>query len=573
MTKIHILPQSIVSKIAAGEVIERPVYAVKELVENSLDAGATSITIDIEESGLKRITVIDDGEGMSPEDLRESLKHHSTSKITSEEDLLSIETLGFRGEALSSIASISKMSIKSRTPQDKSGNLLEIRNGRIEKFSPTGMPKGTVVSVENLFYSVPARKKFLKSLRTEFRHIIEMVTTVAIAYPHISVTLLHNGKTIFDLPKTNDQIERIHTLMGNDIYTNLLPVSYSDSYISISGFITKPHITTATPFKQYLFINGRKITDRAISLAIKDAYSNAIHSGAYPVCFLFLSLPSETIDVNVHPRKEHVRFMDNQLIFDGVHKAIAQTLAKHNLTFHKNYPEDSFSSDDFALHDAPRISYGNTKSYAGRLIKEKQLPWNLETIIQSSDVIQVHNLYLLMATKHGIMLIDQHAAHERILFEQMLEQFEMVANEQLSYELPQPLLFDLSFSEAELLQEYNDFLARLGFEIEHFKGNSFLLHDVPLLFHDRDHKKLIHEILEDIQLKDQPKELDTISKRMIAYLACRSAIKAGDPLGKKQCKELVEQLEKTHNNTTCPHGRPIKVEMQREQLDRLFRRK
>lgn len=571
MNTIHPLSQNIISKIAAGEVIERPVYAVKELIENSLDAQATAITIQIEESGLKRITVIDDGHGMSPEDIRESFKHHRTSKITSEEDLVSIETHGFRGEALSSIAAISKMTIKSKTSHDKAGRILELRNGRVEKFSPIGMPKGTVITVENLFYSVPGRKKFLKSLRTEFRYIIDTVTNFAIAYPHISFTLIHNGKMLFDLPKTTDSMDRIYALMGNDIFSNLLPIAYTDSYITISGFITKPQITTSTPYKQHIFINKRKVADRAISLAIKDAYGNALHSGAYPVCFLFLSLPYEAVDVNVHPRKEQVRFVNNQLIFDAVNRAIAKTLAENNLTFHKNYWENSPSSGESEIQDAP--TFGNTKSYAGRLLKEKQLPWKLQTVIESTEISQIHNLYLFTPTKHGVLLIDQHAAHERILFEQLLEQFENEAHEKRNYTLPEPVLFDLSFTEAELLHEYIDFLARLGFEIAHFKGNSFLLHNVPMLFHDRNHKKLIQEIMEDIQQKNTPKELDTISKRMIAYLACRAAVKAGDPLDKKQRKELVDQLQKTRNNATCPHGRPIQIEMLREQIDRLFRRK
>lgn len=578
MNKIHILPEHVVTKIAAGEVIERPVYAVKELVENSLDAEAKAITILIEEGGLKSITVIDNGEGMSHDDIQESIKHHSTSKISLEEDLSSIETLGFRGEALSSIAAVSKMTLRSKTSDAQAGIELQIRNGEIEKLSPIGMPQGTTVIVENLFYSVPGRKKFLKSIRTEFRYIIDLVTTTALVNPHIAFSLTHNKKTIFDLHQTTDVLERIEMLLGKDIFANLLPLSYDDSYIKISGFIAKPQITTVTPYKQYLYINKRKITDRMISLAIKDAYGELLRPGTYPVCILFLSLPYETVDVNVHPRKEMVRFVNNQLIRDAIHKTIAETLLANNLTFHKSYWDNPFGFHT-GLQDAPSQTYGRTDSYAGRLLKEKRLPWNLHSFITAeSDTFQLHNLYVFTETQDGVLLIDQHAAHERILFEEFLDRhYDEKGNpgrqSEKSYELPQPIFVELSVSESELFTEYKDIFIELGFDIEHFKGTNFLLHSVPHIYQDRNYHKLIHEILEDLHHKEQPKELDSISRRMIAYLACRAAVKAGDPLTKKQCKELIEKLEKTANNATCPHGRPTKIEIPREQIDRLFKRR
>lgn len=561
MNKIHPLPQEIIAKIAAGEVIERPAYAVKELLENSLDAGADSISIHIEESGLRKITVIDNGEGMSREDLLECFKPHTTSKISSETELSNIQTLGFRGEALSSIAVISKMNIKSKRQGDTAGVSVEIYAGKIEKISSTGMPAGTQITIENIFSPIPGRKKFLKSLFTEYNHILEVVTGVALAYPQVQFVLSHNGKQIFDLPKTNDTLERTKQLLGMDFYFNILPLTYEDSYIKISGFLSKPHLTTSSLRKHFFYVNNRKIKNRLFSWTIKNAYGTLLPSPSYPVCVLFFSLPYETVDVNVHPRKEEVRFVDNELISDAIHKAVKQTLAKHSLINKSDLDED--------------ILKPNTKSYAGRILREKKLPWTLQDIDEISGkkhIVQLHNLYLLSQSKYGIQFVDQHAAHERILFEQLSEEFKKQKKETPTFGFQKPIVFNLSFVEGQVLSENIKLFNDLGFEIEHFKGSTFLLQTAPLLFQDRNCKQLILEMIDDLKDEKKPKEIDSITSRMIAYLACRGAVKAGDKLTQKQAKDLLEKLTKTRNNATCPHGRPVKVEIDLEKINKLFKR-
>jgi DNA mismatch repair protein MutL len=559
MNEIKQLSQEVISKIAAGEVIERPVYAVKELVENSLDAGADSVIVHVEESGLKRIVVIDNGTGMSLEDIKESFKPHTTSKLFTTDDLSAVKTLGFRGEALSSIAAISKLTIQSRTKKDTAGTMVLLNEGKVEKISPVGIPVGTQITVENLFYPVPARKKFLKSQRTEFRHVIETMTHFALSFPTVRFVLTHNGKTFFDLPKTTDILDRVAMLLGKDIFASLIPISYQDGYITLSGFLTKPQVTAKTPYKQYLFINNRKITDKGIVSAITSAYGTLLDKHSYPLGMLFLSIPFEIVDVNVHPRKEEVRFVDQKTLYYAVEKAVTQTLVKHDISYQENtWGEELFKS---------------TNSYAGRLLKDENLPWKLAQAVKTnlSEVIQMHDVYMFAETSEGLALFDQHAVHERILYEQFKTAFQKHKKEKKSFQLSKAKVIDLGISQKELLEENLSLFEEFGFGLEHFKGTSFLLRSVPMLLHDRDHKKMFIEMLEDLE-ENKSKSVDAISNQMIAYLACRGAVKAGDSLTKKQMQDLLQQLEKTPNNATCPHGRPTKIAVSLRELHRMFKR-
>lgn len=559
MKKIFLLQDSIISKIAAGEVIERPVYAVKELVENALDAGASSIKVIVEESGLKRITVIDNGEGMSEEDMRDCFKPHTTSKLISEEQLEHISTLGFRGEALSSIAAISDMTINSKIKSAVAGLSVLLHEGTVAKIGSIGMPVGTQITVENLFNAVPARKKFLKSQRTEFRHILDVLTHMAFAYPHVQFTLVHNDKTIFDLPKTTDAIERVNELLGNDIFSSLVPISFEDSYARMHGFLAKPQVTTRTPHKHFVFVNGRKITDRGISLTVKNAYGTLLEKQAYPVCLLFFTMPNEVVDVNVHPRKEEVRFANAQDLFAALELAVKQTLAKYDSSFNtKGW------SKNLLLRD--------TDSYAGKLLKEQQLPWKLvqSNKLNPSQVVQMHNLYLITATEDGMTIIDQHAAHERILYEQYRTAYKEKQNDLDRHTFNPPKVIEVSMTERELLMEHLDMLSSLGFNIESFKGKSFLLRSVPQLLFDRNIQRVITDILENLRMDSG--DFESSSKKMISYIACRAAVKAGDSLTQEQSRELLKQLEKTANNATCPHGRPTRIAIDLSMLKKMFKR-
>jgi len=559
MQKIFSLSEEIISKIAAGEVIERPVYAVKELIENSIDAGTDSITVHIEESGLKTINIIDNGEGMGEEDIKECFKPHATSKLLSIDDLSEIRTLGFRGEALSSIAAISRLKINSRTKDDATGTSVVIHEGKIRKISPIGMPVGTNVFVENLFHTVPGRKKFLKSQRTEFRRILETVMQFALAHPHVQFILTHNGKTILDLPKTKDVSYRLQKLFGNDISASFIPLSLSDGYINVSGYIAKPQVTTKSPHNQFLYVNNRKIIDRTLANVVRSAYGTLLDKFSHPVFILFLQVPYEIVDVNVHPRKEEVRFTSQQNIFDSITRIVSETLSQYNLNFTSNLLKQNNSI--------------TTHSYAGQILKDKKMDWILpqNVTIDATNILQIHKLFLLAQTSDGFVVIDQHAAHERILFEQFSEAYAKERKKNILYNLPKPFSFELSLSQSEVLLEHLETFQELGFVIEHFKNNIFYLSSLPLLFQDREYKELIAEILTNLQ-EEQKIDLDILTKKMLAYLACRRAVKAGDDLTQKQCKELIEKLEKTNNNATCPHGRPTKITVEERTLERMFKR-
>lgn len=566
MKKIFPLSPTIIAKIAAGEVIERPAYAIKELIENSLDAGATTIEIFLADAGLKKIIVTDNGEGMTPEDLKESFKLHTTSKISAEEHLAHIHTFGFRGEALASIAAVSNLTIQSKTKKQTAGTKIELRAGEIQNISPIGMPTGTIVTVTNLFYSIPARKKFLKTIRTEFRHILELITAITLANPQVHFSLKHNKKTIFDLPKTTNLLERVQLLLGTKLIAQLLPIEYQDNYIAISGYLAKPNMTTRIPNKQFIFINQRTISDKQLSLTIKNAYDTLLDKKAQPIFMLNVTLPYEFVDVNVHPRKEFVRFANSSLLTEAIHKSISQTLATHNLTF---YAEQPFG---LLLADSPKL----TESFAGKLLKENQTPWDIRPrneIGNLSEVIQIHNLYLLTQTRFGLMLVDQHAAHERILYEQFSEALQKEQKYSSQYHLSKPIILELSLADYVVLQEHLPSFAKLGFIIELFQDTTFLILAVPLIFQDRNIEQLIMEILQDVAENNKSTTIDENSKKLLSYLACRAAIKAGESLTKKQAKDLLEKLEQTSNNATCPHGRPTKIIIDIDQMHKMFKRK
>lgn len=566
MPKIIQLSEQIISKIAAGEVIERPVYAVKELVENAIDAEASSIIVHIEKSGLETITVIDDGVGMSAQDVETAIKPHTTSKLIDDEMLNQIKTLGFRGEALASIGAISNLTLSSKRAEDSVGTSISVENGHIVSSSPIGLPTGTHVTVHQLFSAVPARKKFLKTERTEFRHITDLLVQYALSYPQIRFVLTHNSKQILDVVRSETIVERLRLLLGNDVYEGLVPVSYEDSYTSISGFVARPQLSTKSGLKQFLFVNNRRVADTIVSLAVKESFGNMLENTSYPVFVLFLTLPYELVDVNVHPRKEQVRFVHSQQVYDAVRIGVGEALAKYNITF---------ASSLFVEENNTQATFGGTKTYAADMLKDTVVPWDVRSTekINSSDIVQVHNLYLLTQTTHGLVLVDQHAAHERILYEQFSQEFVKQKQKTPLFQLITPVKLDVSVSDAELITEYQEVLQRAGFTLEHFGGNTFLLVAVPLLFRDRAKKELLRELLDNLRAEKGVKHIDQISQRMLAYLACRSAVMAGEKLNKKQMKELVEKLETTPNHTTCPHGRPTKITVSLDRLHVLFKRK
>lgn len=566
MQKIHTLPPHIIARIAAGEVIERPSYALKELVENAVDAGSTSIVIQIEDAGLSKIVVIDNGEGMSREDLLESFRPHTTSKITGD-TLHGIKTLGFRGEALSSIAAISNLSIASKIKYETSGAQVDVEAGTVMNVASIGMPEGTVVTVQNLFYTVPARKKFLKSTRTEFRHILDVVTSVALSYPAISFKLTHDKKIIVDLPATKDTLERVKILLGDSTVTNFVPTNFDEGIVKISGWISKPQLTTYSLDKHYIFINHRKVTDKLISQSIKESYGNLLDSTAYPIAILFLDVPYEMVDVNVHPRKEQISFINGKAVYENIGRAIEKTLVDHNLTFHTIPWKEGF------VESGVVGKKGTVESFAGQLLKETTTPWSVrdKKDFEVDEVFQIQNLYLVANNKKGILLVDQHAAHERILYEQYEKEFKENKSIQESKELEKGVLINVSIADSEILEENLEFFTSFGFSLEAFGINKYVVNRVPALFQDRDIEKLIQEILDDIR-EEKNISLDKKTQLMLSFLACRSAIMKGEKITSEEAKRLIEKLKDSDRPWTCPHGRPTMVEITAGELDKLFKR-
>ncbi|HET9947238.1 MAG TPA: DNA mismatch repair endonuclease MutL [Patescibacteria group bacterium] len=553
MKTIHQLSPFLISKIAAGEVIERPSFAVKELIENAIDAKATDIHIFLEEGGLKKIQVSDNGIGMSEEDIQESWKPHTTSKIGEEDALTHISSLGFRGEALASLSSVSRLTIKSKTAKDKIGTQIIVEQGKLLEISPVGMAVGTTVISENLFAFVPARKKFLKSSQTELRHTIDLVGNFSVAYPSLHFTLVHGKKTLLDLPATKNVFERIEELLGEETTSFFMPIKSEESYVSLSGFIAKPQKNSTTQSKQMIFVNKRKVSDRLISLAVKEAFGTMLEPTAYPLFVLFLSLSLEMVDVNVHPRKEQVAFINSEFIFQTIKSAVSSLLSENNLTFQNL--------------SWKKRGVGTTNSFAANLLRETVLEKETLTVSKQTQLLQIHKLYIAAQTDTGMLVIDQHAAHERVLFEKLKKQFLLEKEMKKVYVLSSPVGLSLSKTEQQLFKEYVPFLNDIGFGFQ--KNN--IIH-VPFLFADRSPKEFLLQLFERLEQGLPLDSLDAVSEEMLAFLACRAAVKAGDSLTQEQMHEILEKLETTDNNSTCPHGRPTKMFISLSQLHQMFKR-
>ena len=572
MPTIHQLTPELVVKIAAGEVIERPSFAIKELIENAIDAHADEITISIQDAGLKKIQVIDNGEGMDKNDLLISWKPHTTSKIKTLDELIAIKSYGFRGEALASLAAVSKLTIQSRIKQNPIGQQIEIENSILLSQSPIGMPEGTVVIAENLFANIPARKKFLKSQQTELRHIIDVVNNFVATYPTIHFTLSHNTRILIDAPKTINIKERIEKLYGED-FSLFLPIKRTDMYIKLTGFIAKPQLHSSTNSKQYIFINKRKIIDKLISLAVKEAFGTMLESNTYPMFILFLDMPYDLVDVNVHPRKEQVSFVSPQTIFQVVKESIIEVLQENNITFQNL--------------SWKRSGVGMTHSFAGESLKHTVLEKEKLHIEENTSITQLHNLYIIAPTKNAVVITDQHAAHERILFEKLKKEFLNQQEKGLSKLLNKPVQLTLSLTEQTIFQEYIQIFESLGFrfyssrEEQHNdsrnqfskdSNNIMQITHIPQLFQDRDPETFIIDYLEQLSEEKPLTDIDKTSEEMLAFLACRAAVKAGDSLNEKDMKHIILELEQSPHNTTCPHGRPTQVIFPLQEINTLFKR-
>jgi len=585
--RIQILSPAVVSRIAAGEVVERPASVVKELVENAIDAGSRRIRVEVSGSGQKLIRVSDDGRGMSPEDARLAVRRHATSKIVSDADLEAIETLGFRGEALSSIAAVSLLELSTREEEAQEGLVLKLEGGKLTDSSPTGRPAGTTVTVRNLFYNTPARRKFLRSAQTEFRRIVDAVTHLSLAHREVGFQLMHGDRTTLNLGPAGNLQERLAELWPMEMVDDVIFFSHQAAPIQIEGCIGTPKMSQSSRHRQIFILNGRPVTDRTLQHGLFQAYQVYFPKDRHPAAVVLISTAPGQVDVNVHPTKREVRFQDSRAIHDLLAFTVGKALSR--LTPRAELGEQIIGEETGARGGsigertgeyltggrdsagAPDGSGGQVQAslFDGR--PGGQPPGAPSEGRRREDLVslwQLHNLYIFSAIKSGVVIIDQHAAHERILYEQAKRSFQEAAAS--SQQLLFPQVVELTQAQLQVFDEHQDLLAGLGFVVRPFGGKTVLVEAEPVTLMMGRHSQVLRDILDDLAAH-QPAELDR-EERLARSFACQGAIKAGERLTQEEMNSLVNMLFATSSPYTCPHGRPTIIRMSLEELARKFGR-
>lgn len=588
--KIIILPEEVSNKIAAGEVVERPSSVVKELLENSLDAGASKIEVEIEEAGKRLIKVSDDGKGMTEGDLKLACLRHATSKIKEAADLNNIITLGFRGEALASIAAVSYLKISTCRRREMAGHTIEVDGGKIKKMQEVARTGGTTVEVRNLFFNTPARLKFLKSPSTEIANITRIVTELALAYPEISFKLVHKKQELIAVAANSNLKERIDVLLGRDLARNLIPISYEMPSLKIRGFIAKAGFGQATHNNQYTFVNGRPVRDKIISHAIIQGYHTFLADKQFAPLVLFIETLPGSVDVNVHPTKREIKFSNGALVHDAVVKAIKETICdksslstlptenKYNFartskiasgkytvpksgSFDKRSFEEKFASGEWGLLADKNIT-------APSLFQETE---GIQQAAACRQVIQLKNTYIISCDEEGLVIIDQHAAHERVLFDELL--FNLKNKSPERQKLLLPVTLNLNKADAILLSEYKELFQNAGFDIEEFGRDAFMVQSYPVVLGKVDIAEVFEGILKEISQLEIVTNGDEKKTKFMASIACHSAVRAGDKLSQQEINSILQRLWKTTSPYTCPHGRPTLIKMSWTELEKRFKRK
>jgi DNA mismatch repair protein MutL len=598
---VRILPDSLVNKIAAGEVVERPASVVKELVENSLDAGATEVSVDVEQAGRRLIRVTDNGSGMSREDARLCFERHATSKIASEADLEAIRTMGFRGEALSSIAAVAHVRMVTAVRGATSGVMVEIEGGSFKAVTDAAAPQGTSFEVGHLFYNTPARLKFLKSPATEFSHILSALSHQALAHPEVRFRLTHNKKTVLDLPSSGSRKERAFQLYGADLADQLVEFSGGRSGVAVFGLFGKPSHTRGDRTYQDFYVNRRFIRNPSLTHALYAAYSDMLMRDRHPVAFVFIDLDPAAVDVNVHPAKAEVRFRNQSEIHDIVRDVIREGLRGLGVSSSppgadrvreavSEYLESAERGMRSAEFGAPSSEFGvrsaefeNATSPEGHrtTIAEHSRFSVPESFALHSEIrtphsallfplAQIHDSFIIAQSRDGMALIDQHAAHERVLFEKLQDQFNggSVSIQQLL--LPDQV--ELGPAEAELLTGYLPELGRIGLVVEDFGGGTFVIKAVPALLTGGDYRQLLRDILDEIRSVGTSAKMERLRDEILSVMACHPAIKINRRLDPKEMTALVSDLFACRNPHTCPHGRPTVVRFSIEEIRKMFKR-
>lgn len=608
--RITVLDEHTANRIAAGEVVERPASVVKELVENSIDAGATSITVTLEEGGKDLIKITDNGCGMTREDAVLSLQRHATSKIRDADDLDAIGTLGFRGEALPSIASVSVMEIVTRHEAEIDGVRLEIEAGTITNLEAAGAPQGTTISVRKLFFNTPARLKFLKGSQTELGHITEYIGRFAMAYPSISFRLIHGSREVISSPATGQALSSITRVLGKDLARQLVPISFETPAMQVTGFISNPAFTRINRRDQIFFVNGRPIRSKSITHAVDMAYRGLLQPGRYPVAIVFVQVVPELVDVNVHPTKAEVKFSSEHEVHSAVHRAVNEALmsgaaaptigdspqrpASYPLRLRPDEPEArqvpligppelsiAAFQDALARRREESVASATTDPFvwekgSGVPVEDSPVP---EAAFEAARTValsgvkvigQARNTYIIAQCDDGVLIIDQHVAHERVLFDRMLkadaEQGPAIQG------LMIPITLSLSSREAAVVAKRLDYLRKAGYELEAFGGNSYVIRGAPVTVKSQDAEAVLRDMIQELVEISVAKHLLVRPDQVLITASCKMAIKAGEPMSQVEMERLLQDLLKCENPFVCPHGRPIIVSLSNWELDRKFRR-
>jgi len=573
---IRLLSEQLINRIAAGEVVERPASVLKELIENSLDAEASRIDIDVEAGGRRLIMVADNGQGMSPDDLLLAVERHATSKIAEETDLLEINTLGFRGEALPSIASVSRMTITSAPGDDGRARRVVLSGGRMIKVEEAARDRGAAVEVRDLFFNVPARRKFLKSERTEAAHLLETAQRFALSRPDLRLIYRTDGQEVLSTSPQEDQPARLARVLGRETARAMSPFEDEAGDISVSGFLGRPEMDRARPSNLYLFVNGRPVADRLLTRAVLEAYRGRLAGGRYPIAVIFLKIDPRQVDVNVHPAKAEVRFREPGRVFAAAAEIMAQALSRDRPPLKPapiSYQDQSFPQRPSLVTEAAgwetsaRASWEKPAPVSPDSRSEPRLTPESEGL---RPIGQLFKAYILAQGPEGLYIIDQHAAHERILFERLLEQLNQgsLAGQGLLW----PQTFELSPTQAVLLESIIDVLARFGFTLDFFGGQTFVLRAAPAVLAGRDGPKTLEDILGRMEDHRPATGLDRLEETLLQSLACHGAVKAGQEMTRPEMEQLLADLDRTKVPTHCPHGRPLIFHLSLAEIEKKFKR-
>lgn len=588
---IRLLPDAIANKIAAGEVIQRPASVVKELVENAVDAEATEIQVIVKDAGKSLIRVVDNGKGMSATDARMSFERHATSKLRTAEDLFAVGTMGFRGEALASIAAVAQVELRTRRDDDELGTRIAIEGSKVLQQEPCQTPAGTIIDVKNLFFNVPARRKFLKSDPVEFRHIADEFVRIALAYPEIVFTLHHNDQEIYRLFKGNLR-QRAVAVLGKKYNENLVPVSESTSYTEITGFIGKPDIAKKSRGEQYIFVNKRFIKSGYLHHAIKMAFENILPEGTHPLYLIYLDIEPARIDVNVHPTKQEIKFEDERLIYNYLRVAAKHALGKYSVTPSLDFEQETAFAPDFApmgsrhqdplnrpaaenlrhwqqLYEGLSSSEGHadTVTLQSQIFPDKQQEeQDIEGSNRREAPFQVHNALLISHIKSGVVIVDQQAAHERILYERYLKfGHGMSASVQ---KVLFPVTIELNATEAAVLNDIRGDINAMGFEVEEFGGNSAIVHGVPPEVSGSDVTTVVTNILDAYLTETDQKP--GVREKLAKALSIQAAKKRGTYLAPEERQSLLDMLFACENPYTSPTGRKCFITIELGELMQRF---